>query len=210
MKNYFKNIKMDDVNEIIKKKGFYYIPTKVLYTNFIGPKYLIATDDPLFTTKHPELAGMIIVSVSKFELMAKEYNRYFANEVREQRRQSRYHIDEGYYEDSEEDENGNCPNLNIKDLPLNPVQDEVEKRLDYEELHKAIELLNEVQKKRIQMYFFEGKSQQEIADIQGVRLYTVQKSIEAAKKFLKKFLKQGGENTSPSSLQVEGQIKKPI
>ena len=210
MKNYFKNIKMDDVNEIIKKNGFYYIPTKVLYTNFIGPKYLIATDDPQFTKKHPELAGMIIVSVSKFELMAKEYNRYFANEVREQRRQSRYHIDEGYYEDSEEDENGNCPNLDIKDLPLNPVQDEVEKRLDYEELHKAIELLNEVQKKRIQMYFFEGKSQQEIADIQGVRLYTVQKSIEAAKKFLKKILKQGGENTFPSSLQVEGQIKKLI
>ena len=50
------------------------------------------------------------------------------------------------------------------------------------------------------MYFFEGKSQQEIADIQGVRLYTVQKSIEAAKKFLKNFLKQGGEKPSPSSL----------
>ena len=200
MKNYFKNIKMEDVNEIIKKNGFYYIPTEVLYTDFVGPKYIVATDDPQFKQKHPELAGMIIVSVAMFAEMAKEYNRYFANEVREKRRQSRYHIDEGYYEDCEEDENGNCPNLKIKDLPLNPVQDEVEKRLDYEELHKAINLLNEVQRKRVMMYFFEGKSQQEIADIQGVRLYTVQKSIEAAKNFLKNFLKQGGEKPSPSSL----------
>mgnify|MGYP002715399189 CR=1 FL=1 len=200
MKNYFKNIKMEDVNEIIKKNGFYYIPTEVLYTDFVGPKYIVATDDPQFKQKHPELAGMVIVSVAMFAEMAKEYNRYFANEVREKRRQSRYHIDEGYYEDCEEDENGNCPNLKIKDLPLNPVQDEVEKRLDYEELHKAIKLLNEVQRKRVMMYFFEGKSQQEIADIQGVRLYTVQKSIEAAKKFLKNFLKQGGEKPSPSSL----------
>lgn len=200
MKNYFKNIKMEDVNEIIKKNGFYYIPTEVLYTDFVGPKYIVATDDPQFKQKHPELAGMVIVSVAMFAEMANEYNRYFANEVREKRRQSRYHIDEGYYEDCEEDENGNCPNLKIKDLPLNPVQDEVEKRLDYEELHKAIKLLNEVQRKRVMMYFFEGKSQQEIADIQGVRLYTVQKSIEAAKNFLKNFLKQGGEKPSPSSL----------
>ncbi len=200
MANYFKRIKMEDVNEIIKKNGFYYIPTEVLYTDFVGPKYIVATDDPQFKQKHPELAGMVIVSVAMFAEMAKEYNRYFANEVREKRRQSRYHIDEGYYEDCEEDENGNCPNLKIKDLPLNPVQDEVEKRLDYEELHKAIKLLNEVQRKRVMMYFFEGKSQQEIADIQGVRLYTVQKSIEAAKKFLKNFLKQGGEKPSPSSL----------
>ena len=200
MKNYFKNIKMEDVNEIIKKNGFYYIPTEVLYTDFVGPKYIVATDDPQFKQKHPELAGMVIVSVAMFAEMAKEYNRYFANEVREKRRQSRYHIDEGYYEDCEEDENGNCLNLKIKDLPLNPVQDEVEKRLDYEELHKAIKLLNEVQRKRVMMYFFEEKSQQEIADIQGVRLYTVQKSIEAAKKFLKNFLKQGGEKPSPSSL----------
>lgn len=200
MENYFKKIKMEDVNEIIKKNGFYYIPTEVLYTDFVGPKYIVATDDPQFKQKHPELAGMVIVSVAMFAEMAKEYNRYFANEVREKRRQSRYHIDEGYYENCEEDENGNCPNLKIKDLPLNPVQDEVEKRLDYEELHKAIKFLNEVQRKRVMMYFFEGKSQQEIADIQGVRLYTVQKSIEAAKKFLKNFLKQGGEKPSPSSL----------
>lgn len=204
MKNYFKNIKMEDVNEIIKKNGFYYIPTEVLYTDFIGPKYIVATDDPQFKQKHPELAGMVIVSVAMFAEMAKEYNRYFANEVREKRRQSRYHIDEGYYEDCEEDENGNCPNLKIKDQPLNPVQDEVEKRLEYEELHKAIELLNEVQRKRVMMYYFEGKSQQEIADIQGVRLYTVQKSIKAAEKFLRKILKQGGESASPTAYRVEG------
>ena len=200
MKNYFKNIKMEDVNEIIKKNGFYYIPTEVLYTDFVGPKYIVATDDPQFKQKHPELAGMVIVSIAMFAEMAKEYNRYFANEVREKRRQSRYHIDEGYYEDCEEDENGNCPNLKIKDLPLNPVQDEVEKRLNYEKLHEALSRLSTTQKRRIEMCYFKGMTEREMAMVEGVNRYAVRKSLEQGLKNLKKFLEMGVQNASPSSL----------
>ena len=195
MKNYFKNIKMEDVNEIIKKNGFYYIPTEVLYTDFVGPKYIVATDDPQFKQKHPELAGMVIVSVAMFAEMAKEYNRYFANEVREKRRQSRYHIDEGYYEDCEEDENGNCPNLKIKDLPLNPVQDEVENRETTALVKEALLTLTETQLRRTKMHFYDGLTEREIGEIEGVSYKQVRKSIEQSKKKMKSFFENRGLKT---------------
>ena len=204
-KEKFKKIRMKDVHEAIEKNGFYATPTKKHYDeNFIGPKLIVVTDDPDFKAKHPELAEMIIVSFAQFKPMADIYNESMWNDQREVRRYERWHNTEGYYENAAEDENGNCRSLKIKDQPLNPVQDEVEKILDYEELHKAIELLNEMQRKRVMMYYFEGKSQQKIADIQGVRLYTVQKSIKAAEKFLRKILKPGGESASPSPYRVEG------
>lgn len=195
MENYFKKIKMEDVNDIIKKNGFYYIPTEVLYTDFVGPKYIVATDDPQFKQKHPELAGMIIVSVAMFAEMANEYNRYFANEVREKRRQSRYHIDEGYYEDCEEDENGNCPNLKIKDLPLNPVQDEVENRETTALVKEALLTLTETQLRRTKMHFYDGLTEREIGEIEGVSYKQVRKSIEQSKKKMKSFFENRGLKT---------------
>lgn len=195
MENYFKKIKMEDVNEIIKKNGFYYIPTEVLYTDFVGPKYIVATDDPQFKQKHPELAGMVIVSVAMFAEMAKEYNRYFANEVREKRRQSRYHIDEGYYEDCEEDENGNCPNLKIKDQPLNPVQDEVENRERDALVREALLTLTETQLRRTKMHFYDGLTEREIGEIEGVSYKQVRKSIEQSKKKMKSFFENRGLKT---------------
>lgn len=204
-KEKFKKIRMEDVYKAIVENGFYTTPTEKHYDeNFIGPELIVVTDDPDFKVKHPELSEMIIVSSVQFKPMADIYNESMWNDQREIRRYERWHNTEGYYEDASEDENGNCRSLKIKDMPMNPVQDEVEKRLDYEGLHKAIKLLNEVQRKRVMMYYFEGKSQQEIADIQGVRLYTVQKSIKAAEKFLKKILKTGGESASPSPYRVEG------
>ena len=200
-----KKIRMEDVYKSIEKNGFYTTPMKKHYDeNFVGPELIVVTDDPDFKVKHPELAEMTIMGTELFTEVAKEFNRYMHNDRREQWRQQEYHNPDGYYEDTAEDENGNCHSLKIKDMPMNPVQDDVEKRLDYEELHKAIELLNEVQRKRVMMYYFEGKSQQEIADIQGVRLYTVQKSIKVAEKFLRKILKPGGESASPTAYRVEG------
>lgn len=203
MKNYFKKIKMEDVNDIVKKNGFYFIPTEVLYTDFVGPKYIVATDDPQFKQKHPELAGMVIVSVAMFAEMAKKYNRYFANEVREKRRQSRYHIDEGYYEDCEEDENGNCPNLKIKDLPLNPVQDEVEKR----ELLARLSYLREKQRRRVILYCIHGFTYEEIAAIEKVDKMAVFRSVESA---LKKFWSETSTKRLSQFPISRGANKKPI
>ena len=97
---------MEKVERIISQKGFYFICTKVLYPDFIGPKYIIVTDDANISIKNPKTKGMIIVSTKKFKYMAEEYNRYFGNEDREKHRYSLYHNTEGYYEDMAEDEDG--------------------------------------------------------------------------------------------------------
>ena len=60
-----------------------------------------------------------------------------------------------------------------------------------EELHEAIELLPEVQKRRIKMYFFEEMKQREIAQKEGVSLRKTQDSISKGIKKLKKILKAG-------------------
>ena len=62
-------IDMEKVKKIISQKGFYYICTKVLYPDFVGPEYIIVSDDPDITVKHPKTYGMIIVSVEKFASM---------------------------------------------------------------------------------------------------------------------------------------------
>ena len=195
----YKNIVMEDVLDIIRKRGFYFICTKVLYPDFVGPKYIIVTDDPDVTVKHPKTKGMIIISPDKFSAMAEEYNRYFGNEDREKHRESKYHIDEGYSEEITEDESGEHQ-LNPLNIELHPVEDEVEKKETISELYNAIESLNPMQKERIVLYYIKGLTQQQIAELQRVRLFTVQKSIKAAEKNLKKILEMGGKNTSPIPL----------
>ena len=91
---------MEKVEKIINQKGFYFICTKVLYPDFVGPKYIIVSDDLDITVKHPKTKGMIIVSTDKFKSMAEEYNRYFGNEDREKHRYSKYHNVDGYFGDT--------------------------------------------------------------------------------------------------------------
>ena len=43
---------MEKVERIISQKGFYFICTKVLYPDFIGPKYIIVTDDANISINH--------------------------------------------------------------------------------------------------------------------------------------------------------------
>ena len=192
-------IDMEKVEKIISQKGFYFIGTKVLYPDFIGPKYIIVSDDPDITIKHTQTKGMIIVSTEKFKKMAEEYNRYFGNDDREKHRYSKYHNVEGYYEDIIEDEDGD-KQLYPMDIETHPVEDEVENKETIIELYEAIDSLNPMQKERIVLYYIKGLTQLQIAELQGVRLFTVQKSIKAAEKNLKKILEMGGKNSSPIPL----------
>lgn len=160
MKNDFRKIKMDDVLEAIKNRGFYYTPTERHYgKDFIGPKLIIVTDDPDFVRKNPSLAEMIIMTSEKFEPIAEEFNRYLLNDQREYWRHINKHNADGYYEDCCEDENGNCNMLKIKDMDMNPVENAVIDLDSYEHLHKTIEKLDDIQKERLKMYYFEEKTQ---------------------------------------------------
>lgn len=70
------------------------------------------------------------------------------------------------------------------------VEEEIEEKLQNEELYKAINLLSETQKRRLKLYYFEDLTLQEIADIEGCSAKNVYKSIEQAKEKIEKNLKK--------------------
>ena len=61
------------------------------------------------------------------------------------------------------------------------VEEEIEEKLQNEELYKAINILSETQKRRLKLYYFE--------DLEGCSVKNVYKSIEQAKEKIAKNLK---------------------
>lgn len=189
MKDNYSLISVKLVTDVIKDKGFYYIEAAKCYgEDYIGPEYIVATDDKDFESTHPEFEGMIILPVSKFIELIEVINDYTRNDMREQKRWERHHNEEGYYEEIPESDDGNMAPLVIMDRQLDPVSDEVERAVTKEQLLNAMNILKELPRKRLYAYFFEGKTQLEIAAEEGVKLFAVQKSINSAIKKLKKFL----------------------
>ena len=165
VKNDFRKIRMDDVIEIIRKKGYYFIPAGRLYDNFTGPNRIVVTDDPDFALSHPELAHMVILSIAEFKPMAEAYNDYLRNEIREIHRHRNYHNGEGYYENGADEE---CTFLKIRNTDRNPVEDNVLKMLTEENLRNAMKQLGENQYRRIYAYYFKGMTYRQIAAAEGV------------------------------------------
>ena len=183
-----RTIKAENVHKAIEKQGYFYILAEKYYgEGYIGPKYIIATDDPDFREKNPKLADMVIVSVDKFVKMAEAINVSLLNDEREARRRKRHHSAEGYYEEIPETEDGGIAPLAIKDCPMNPVEDEVESSIIREQLLNAIDNLSECAKRRVYAYYFCGKTHREIAVEEGVNRNAVEKSINCALKKLKKY-----------------------
>ncbi len=75
------------------------------------------------------------------------------------------------------------------DKPLS-LEDEVIRNSTFEELKKAIEMLPEIQKRRIKKYYFYDMTEQQIADEENATHQSVhiilQRGIENLKKILKK------------------------
>lgn len=69
------------------------------------------------------------------------------------------------------------------------VEETVMRNLQHEALYEAIRKLPEVQRHRLVLYYFEGLTYSQIAEMEGCKYQTVQESIYAALKKLKKFLK---------------------
>ena len=74
------------------------------------------------------------------------------------------------------------------DKPIS-LEDIVENTIINEEIRKAIDSLSEIQKRRIKLYYFEGLTQQEIANKEGASLRAVQYTLNSAMNELKKILK---------------------
>lgn len=180
-------IDMEKVKKIISQKGFYYICTKVLYPDFVGPEYIIVSDDPDITVKHPKTNGMILVSVEKFTSMAEAYNRYYKNDVKHLRRIERSYEEEGYSEECIEADNGEAHSL-LPEADLHPVEDIVDQHETEEELRKVMDVLTEKQKRRVEMFYFQQYTEREIAKIEGVQRYAIRSSLKSAISKMKKIL----------------------
>ena len=69
--------------------------------------------------------------------------------------------------------------------PSEPVEDHVYRRIMYQELHKAIAQLPEIQRRRVLLYYFGGYTYEQIAEMEGCKHPAIIKSIRAAEKNLK-------------------------
>ena len=72
----------------------------------------------------------------------------------------------------------------IADL-AEPVEDHVYRRMMYQELHKAIAQLPEIQRRRILLYYFGGYTYEQIAQIENCTKRAVKFSVDAALKNLR-------------------------
>ena len=66
--------------------------------------------------------------------------------------------------------------------PSEPVEDHIYRRIMYQELHKAIAQLPEIQRRRIQLYYFKGYTYEQIARIEECTHPAIIKSIKAAER----------------------------
>lgn len=75
-------------------------------------------------------------------------------------------------------------------VPCEAVDETVFRRLESENLGNALKELPLVQRRRVMLYYFEKRTYREIADMEGCKYQTIQDSVTAALKKLKKFLKK--------------------
>lgn len=71
--------------------------------------------------------------------------------------------------------------------PSEPVEDHVYRRIMYQELHRAIAQLPEIQRRRVRLYYFGGYTYEQIAQMEGCKYPAIIKSVAAAEKNIKKY-----------------------
>ena len=69
-----------------------------------------------------------------------------------------------------------------------PVEDHVYRKIMYQELHKAIAKLPEIQRRRLLLYYFGGYTYEQIAEMEGCKHPAIMKSVTAAERNIKKKL----------------------
>ncbi len=133
------------------------------------PHYYIAFTDSTGVRQELEIDKALFDVLDRFELD----DLSFLNEV------------DNHYERSELTE----ASINARAFELpETVEETVMQRDENERLHMAIAMLPEKQRKRLTLYFFRGLTYAQIAEIEGCKYQTVQESICAGLKKLKKFL----------------------
>ena len=132
----------------------------------------ILMEFPELKTQLP-FAIFTAVQWDKFKSVFKES---WNNDMKHKMRDIRHGNTDGYIE-------GNTENL-IRNYS---VECEFNKKIDSSLLEQAIKHLNENQKRRIKLYYFQGLTYREIAEFEGVSDMSIRESINNAIKKIKKY-----------------------
>lgn len=117
----------------------------------------------------------VYVSKDVYEILANSFRKEAHAQLM---RDLRHRIVDGYVEGDTED------------LLMNQeesLEEQIILKMDLETLQVAMQSLTDIQKERLHLYFFEGFSTREIAEMQGTNQNAVWKSVQASIKKLKKF-----------------------
>lgn len=134
-----------------------------------NPKYYISFYDGVGDKHCIEIENELFDLLDRFELD----DLSFLNEV------------DRHYEHSELDE------VTLERRAFNKplsIEETVIQEIRNKELHIAINTLPEKQRKRLKLYYFENLTYEEIAKLEGCKYQTIQESIYAALKKIKKIL----------------------
>ncbi len=142
----------------------------IVYTNKKN-KHIAIFKDSENKIKRVEISNIV------FELLINE-------KKKEKSQQNEY---DRHIEHSEIYEN-NLPSR-VMDKPIS-LEEQFENKLINKELKEAINSLSELQKRRIQMYYFENKTLREIAEIEGCAIMSIKDSLDVAINKLEKKLKK--------------------
>ena len=74
-------------------------------------------------------------------------------------------------------------------LPVEPMEDDVYRKILYEQLHTAIAALPDIQRRRVMQYYFGGCTFEQIAKMEGCTKRAVKRSVDLAVDTLRKNLK---------------------
>ena len=70
------------------------------------------------------------------------------------------------------------------------IEDLIMRKTSLQDLRKAINMLSEVQRRRIKLYYFDELTEKEIAKLENVSQKNISKSLTVAKNNLKEILKK--------------------
>lgn len=154
------------------------------------PKRRKYKDNP-YTLNYIEERNIYIVSfkdvkghLQKIEVseeVYKAFDRFELQDVKELNEYDRHIEHSELFENSLE--------KRAKDKPLS-LEDEIIKKSTFDELKQAIELLPEVQKRRIKKYYFADKNEYVIAKEENTTQQAVNKTLKQAIQKLKEILKK--------------------
>ncbi len=170
-------------NRVVVTEEYSVINLRYEYPGFVGSeKYAVVSDlskevlEKLYESELKPYVPFVVLT----EAEAAAFSDFNRNEDKFVKRQQLYSDVYGYEEGTTEVCYGELVQDNLFDI--------VSGNLDKEKLQQALSQLKDAQRSRVEMYYLEGYTVREIAELEGVDKRAVQDSIKYALKKLKKLL----------------------